>query len=378
MTARMTLASPTAEGCAAADAQRAPLSQVEAQSAYLPPLVRALLRPEAYPHPAGDLRLIETHISWVVLAGRYAYKLKKPVNFGFLDFSTLERRLADCQDEVRLNRRLCPDLYLGVVAVTRQDGQFVVGGRGELAEPAVWMRRLPQTGMLTHLLATGAADAPLLRRVARRLARFHASAATGPGVDAYGAPATLRANWEENFQQTAPFLGRTLAATDYHAIAGYVLRFLADQDELLRARVAAGRIREGHGDLHAESVCVAGRRLYLFDCLEFNPRFRCADVAAEVAFLAMDLDRYARPDLAEAFVQAYVRASGDRDLPRLLDFYRCYRAYVRGKVLSFRLDQPGLSPEQAEQVAAQARGYFELARRYAADSFRLSVARSAG
>jgi aminoglycoside phosphotransferase family enzyme/predicted kinase len=336
-----------------------------AQEAALPPLVRALLRPAAYPHAAGDLRLHETHISWVVLAGRFAYKLKKPVDLGFVDFTTVERRAAACAEEVRLNRRLSPEVYLGVVWLVERGGALCVGGRGRPVEPAVRMRRLPAAGMLPRLLSRRAVGPRLVRRLAARLAAFHAAAPTGPGVSEHGSLAAVRANWAENFAQTAGFHRRTLPPDTRAAIERYVTRFLAEQAPLLARRVAAGRIREGHGDLHAASVCVDGPRLVLFDCLEFAPRFRCADVAAEVAFLAMDLDHYGRADLAESFVEAYVRASGDADLPRLLDFYACYRAYVRGKVLGLRLRQGGLPAEEAAAGADDAGAYFELARAYA-------------
>jgi aminoglycoside phosphotransferase family enzyme/predicted kinase len=331
----------------------------------LPEIVRALLRPEAYPHPADGLTLHETHISWVILAGPYAYKLKKPVNFGFLDFSTLDRRAADCVDEVRLNRRLAPDVYLGVVQVVERDGTFFVSGPGRPVEPAVWMRRLPAEGMLPRLLARGEADAGLVRRIARKLARFHARAATGPGVNEYGSAAAIRANWQENFAQTELFTAQMLPPWEREAIIAYVQRFLDEQGRLLERRVAAGRVRDGHGDLHAASICVENGRIHFFDCLEFSPRLRCADVAAEVAFLAMDFDHRGRADLAEAFVDAYVRHSGDDEIRDLLDFYRCYRAYVRGKVLGLRLAQPGLPANDAERIAAEARAYFDLAWAYA-------------
>lgn len=346
-----------------------PAARAAAQrAAGLPPVVQALLRPETYPHPADDLRLCETHASWVVLVGQYAYKVKKPVNLGFLDFSSLERRVAVCADEVRLNRRLCPEVYLGVVSLVEREGAYSVGGPGRLVEPAVWMRRLPEAGMLPNLLATGAADARIVGRIARRLARFHATAATGPGVDEYGSPAAIRYNWDENFAQTVPYVGRALPPGVCQVVRHFVERFLAQQASLLEARVAGGRIRDGHGDLHAASICVDGRRLYLFDCLEFSPRFRCADVAADVAFLAMDLDHYGRADLAAAFVDAYVSASGDQVLRRVLPFYQCYRAYVRGKVLSLRLTQPGLARDQGRVVAHEARTYFDLACAYTACS----------
>jgi len=237
-----------------------------------------LLRTDAFPHPARDVRLIETHISWVFLAGEFAYKLRKPVNFGFLDFSTLERRRADCEAELVLNARLCPDLYLGLVdVVEQQDGHLSFGGPGTPVEPAVLMRRLPESGMLPNLLERGEGDERLMQRVAQRLADFHAVAATGPGVDEYGSLATLRANWDENFAQTT-----LIQPAIRDAIHAYVDQFLSDNAALIEQRIAAGRIRDGHGDLHAASVCSTRRRLYLFDCIEFNARFRCADVAADV------------------------------------------------------------------------------------------------
>ena len=328
-------------------------------------LVESLMRPGAFPHAADDLHLEETHISWVVAAGPYAYKIKKPVDFGFLDFTTPERRAADCAAEVRLNRRLCPDLYLGVVNVVEWAGGYSVRGFGRPVESAVWMRRLPRDGMLPTLLARGQVDTPLVEEIARQLARFHESVLTGGNVSGHGSLTAVRRNWAENFQQTRPYRGRSLSPEIGDDVQRYVSRFLRRNGDLIGQRVATGRIRDGHGDLHAGSVCVADGRVYLFDCLEFCDRFRCADVAAEVAFLAMDLDQHGRPDLSAAFCAAYVAHSRDDDLWRLLDFYKCYRAFVRGKVLSFRLDEPALSSDAATRAAADARAYLELAWRYA-------------
>jgi aminoglycoside phosphotransferase family enzyme len=327
-------------------------------------LPEPLLRSEAYPHPADDLQLHETHISWVILAGPYGYKVKKPVNLGFLDFSDVERRATDCADEVRLNRRLCPDVYLGVCWLVERDGELFVGGDGRPVEPMVRMRRLPADGMLPRLLRRGAVDAGLARRIGHHLARFHASAATGSGVDQYGSPAIVRANWDEAFRQTEAVPTGILPAETRAGIVAYVERFLQDQVTLLERRVATGRIRDGHGDLHAASICVEGASLHLFDCIEFKTQFRCADVAAEVAFLAMDLDHYGRPDLAAAFVDAYVGDSGDEELRTLLDFYRCYRAYVRGEVAGLRLAEADVPERERDALADEARSYFELARAY--------------
>jgi uncharacterized protein len=326
--------------------------------------VSELLCPAAFPHPAREPRLIETHISWVILAGEFVYKLRKPVDFGFLDFSTLDLRRADCEAEVRLNRRLCPDLYLGVVDVVERGGRLSITGPGIPVEPAVLMRRLPDAGMLSALLERGMVDNRLMDRLARRLVQFHAGARTGAGVDQYASVGSLRTNWNENFAQTTDFIGRTMHAEQHAGIHTYVDRFLELNHELFDKRVEQGRIRDGHGDLHAGSVCVAHRRLYLFDCIEFNSRFRCADVAAEVAFLAMDLDHLGRADLGDVFVDAYVRSSGDPELRSVLDFYKCYRAFVRGKVLGFQLAEPGRAAGELERTADEARAYFDLACAY--------------
>jgi aminoglycoside phosphotransferase family enzyme len=193
-----------------------------------PKLIADLLRPEAHDHAAGDLQLHETHSSWVVLAGPYAYKLKKPVDLGFLDFTTVERRRADCEEEVRLNRRFSPDIYLGLVEITERDGRYRVGDATGSGEPAVWMRRLPEAGMLPNLLAAGDVDTRLARRIARTLARFHASAATGPGVDEYGSLGTVVANWKENFVQMEPFVGRTVTSELNEHIRAYVDQILGN------------------------------------------------------------------------------------------------------------------------------------------------------
>jgi predicted kinase len=222
------------------------------------------------------------------------------------------------------------------------------------------MRRLPESGMLPVLMKRGLADERLMRRLATQLADFHAQARTGPGVDEYGTLANIRTNWDENFAQA-----RMLDPRICGAIRRFVDGFLHNQSGLLERRVCEGRIRDGHGDLHAASVCATRRRLYLFDCIEFNARIRCADVTADVAFLAMDLDHLGRADLSHVFVAAYVRRSRDAELESLLDFYKCYRAFVRGKVLSFRSVE--LQQEQAETqpVAAEAQAYFDLALTYA-------------
>jgi uncharacterized protein len=332
-------------------------------------LVRALMRPAAFPHPAEDIQLHETHISWIILAGEHAYKIKKPLNLGFLDFSEPVRRAATCEEEVRLNRRLAPTTYRGTVPVVERGGEPFLGGAGPVLETAIWMRRLPADGMLPALLARGEATATLMRRIARTVARFHARGATGPGVDEYGSPANIVSHWRGNFTEMAPFVDRTLPQWQLERIQRSIETTLEREQGLFARRIAEHRIRDGHGDLHAGSICLVGRELVIFDCLEFSAAYRCSDVAAEVAFLVMDLAHAGRADLGWAFAAAYVRASGDPELLRLLDFYACYRAYVRGKVTSLRLAQDATS-EELDRITAEARGYFDLATAYAGDRSR--------
>ncbi|NLX51099.1 MAG: AAA family ATPase [Deltaproteobacteria bacterium] len=329
-------------------------------------IAQNLIRPDFYPHRPSAVEMVQTHISWVFIAGDYVYKVKKPVDFGFLDFTTLEKRKFYCEEEVRLNRRLAPSIYLDVVPIVRRaDGLLWPGGPGEAVDFAVRMKKLPLGRMLKILLAQGRADAKVMDAVARRIARFHREAETGGAIDEMGRPAIIRRNHEENFTQTEKYVNRTIPAYQYDFIREYVEKFLTVHQELLERRVAEHRIRDGHGDLHLEHICIADEIL-VFDCIEFNERFRFSDTAAEVAFLTMDLDYNGYPDHAEAFVRSYLAYSGDRDLPALLNFYRAYYAYVRGKVTSFRLDQKELPEAERSDVVRTATQYFDLAYTYAA------------
>lgn len=328
-------------------------------------LVEGLARPAAYPYPVDRVECVQTHISWVFLAGPYAYKVKRPVRFDFLDYSTLERRRQLCHEEVRLNRRLAPDVYLGVVPITATADGWRMEGEGEALEWAVKMVRLPQERMLDVLLAAGAVSEADLRRLAGRLAAFHAQAATGPGVDEFGARGVIAGNWEENFAEVAPFVGDLLTAAQLERCRRFVARQLDEGAAAFAARVAQGRIRDCHGDLRAESVWLGeDGRLEIFDCLEFNPRLRCGDVAGEVAFLASDLDWRGRPDLAWGFVDEYVARAEDAGLADLLPFYKCYRAFVRGKVAGLTIQADGLAADVVERQRASARQRFVLAELY--------------
>jgi aminoglycoside phosphotransferase family enzyme/predicted kinase len=346
----------------------------ESPSALLPPLVRAMLRPSFYPHQPERVRLVQTHISWVFIAGERVYKVKKPADFGFLDFSTLSRRAAACRREVELNRRLAARLYLGTVPLYeegtglnsgpgRKGLGFSLSPPGRVVEHAVVMRRLPRGRLLSELLARGAARAADLRRVARRIADFHAGAALA--APRWRRVAVLVENLRENFRQTVPFLGRTVSGGDYLLVWDYNHDFLARRRALLERRVRNGRIRDGHGDLHAEHVCIERSGVLVYDCIEFSDRLRQCDVAADIAFLYMDLLHHRRPDLAAALMSEYLRRTGDWEVRLLVPFYACYRAVVREKVESFRLADPGISAPRKRAAARRAASYFRLARELA-------------
>jgi uncharacterized protein len=327
-------------------------------------LINALLHPDAYPDQPSRVSVRQTHISWLFFTERFVYKVKKPVDFGFLDFTTLEARKFFCGEEARLNRRLAPEVYLGVVEVKAHTGHIRLGGPGKTIDYAVQMRRLPEDRMLPTLLAEGRVTVGTMRQLARLIAEFHARAETGGAIDQAGTVATILANWRENFEQTRPYLAFPLPEAAYGKIRDRVLAFCRAAEQLFCQRIAEGRIRDGHGDLRAEHICLT-EPIAIFDCIEFNRRFRHGDVAADVAFLAMDLDERGYPDLSQAFVDAYIEDSGDHGLFSVLDFYKCYRAFVRAKVECFRLDDPMVTAGEKRTALRAAYRYCQLAARYA-------------
>ncbi len=331
-----------------------------------PKLVEAMSNPEFYPHRSQGVELIQTHISYIFIAGDYVYKVKKAVDFGFLDFTTLEKRRHYCNEEIRLNRRLAREIYLGVVEICEDaDGNLFLGKGAGTVEYAVKMKRLPQERMLSTLLPEGKVDKSIMKPIAGKMVDFHENAATGGEIDLVGGVETIRKNHDENFEQTGPYINITIPENSYRFIRSYIYRFMEEQLPLLKKRVAAHRIRDCHGDLHIEHICITDDIL-IFDCIEFNERFRYSDVAAEVAFLAMDLDYNGYPDYADAFKNHYIKYSGDDEINTLLNFYRCYYAYVRGKVTSFRIDDEAIQKEERKKAAETAIRYFDLAYTYAA------------
>ncbi len=316
---------------------------------------------------AGNVKLIQTHISWVFLAGDRVYKIKKPVNFGFLDFSTLEQRKKFCEAELRLNRRLCPDIYLECVPLTWGKGEFAINGSGDTVEWILVMKRMPEEGLMNRLLERDEIDRGKIDAIVQKLTPFYAGADAGEKVRRMGSIETITHNTEENFDQTQGFIEKIIPQGTYDAICRYTREFLADNRELFESRISQGRIREGHGDLYSANICFdpASDDVYIFDCIEFNQRFRCGDVASDVAFLAMDLDHFGLPQLSGYFIKSFSTTSHDPELLKLNDFYKCYRAYVRGKIGCFTWADKGVSQEVRTSSRKQAAEYFALALRYA-------------
>ena len=329
--------------------------------------------------PGESGLLVQTHISFVILAGDRVYKVKKPVDFGFLDFTTADKRARMCAAEVERNGRLSPDVYLGVEAIRPHGDGFALGDGAPVdsapIDHAVVMRRLPARGMLESMLAQGRATADHARAIADVVAEFHLGAERGPAITEFGARAVIERNWSENFEQTRPAVGDTIDRAAFDALRAYVTRFLDANADLLRRRRAEGWIRDGHGDLKVTAVAFdlgpedepgePPGDVRILDCIEFNDRMRYGDVAADLAFLLMDFASRGRPDLADALLARYLARSLDADLPLLLPFYECYRAYVVAKISTFAAADRHLPAADREEARAAARHHFELAAGYA-------------
>ena len=333
-------------------------------SAITPHILESLHNPSAYPVETRTVELIQTHVSWLFLTDTHVYKLKKPVNFGFLDFSTLDRRRFYCQEELRLNRRLCPDIYEQIVALRETDSGASFVGTGTVIDYAVMMKRLPAEGMLDRLIESGNITIEEMQHVALVLCKFHSSAPTSPYISKFGTLERIQFNWRENFEQTVPFLTSTLSPAVNTTIRTFVDTFIDKNRSLFDERVENGFIRDCDGDIHLGNICLHNGFPYIFDCIEFNERFRYSDTAADIAFLLMDLDYHRRSDLADSVLATCVAASGDSGLTKLIPFYKVYRAYVRGKVESMKLRDNGISDQDRTAAAIRATRYFRLAQGY--------------
>lgn len=325
---------------------------------------RAMADPAFYPHPVSRLERRDTHISSVFLTGKWVYKLKKPVDFGFLDFRSPEDRRRFCEAEVSLNRRLSRGVYEGVVEIFENEaGQFSFEKSGRVAEYAVKMKQLPEEASLEKLLKAGEIRASHMGELGRTLASFYGRSDRNPQIDHYGRHDVIAFNMEENFRQLAPFSGDVLDSEKWEFLCQVNRAFWESHRDLFERRIEQGRIRDGHGDLRTDHIYFCDG-IQIIDCIEFNDRFRYGDVAVDLAFLHMDMEHRGYSELSRIFLASYVNHSDDPELYSLIDFYAAYRAVVRLKISCLRL---GSEETEAEQQAlrSEAKLYMDQAYRYA-------------
>ena len=325
--------------------------------------IKSLLKPSAFPERTGSVHLIQTHVSLLFVTDNFVYKIKKPVDFGFLNFTTLDRRRFYCNEEVLLNRRLCPDIYLEVVEVRESSRGVTMDGEGTVIDYAVKMKRLPEERMLDRLLREGNVSPDDIAKIARTIAEFHLNAERNSDIAGFGSMEVISRNWLENFQQLSELAGIPVGNMELGALGSWGINFLTANKDVFAERVSKGFIRDCDGDIHTENICLTDK-VCIFDCIEFNNRFRYSDTAADIAFLLMDLDFAGRPDCSELLLSEYIAATKDEAIRGVLDYYRVYRAVVRGKVESFRMLDQEIPESDRQSAGERACRYFRLARGY--------------
>jgi len=328
-------------------------------------IITFLKNPKSYPHPVKKVKHLQTYISDVFLTGQFAYKIKKPVNYGYLDFTTLAKRKFFSEQELKLNRRLSPEMYLEFLPIVEKNGKLKFGGKGKIREYVLKMKEVSQKYLMDYQIKKGKINKKIIDQLAKIIARFHQKALTSKKISDFGSLKIIKKNWQENFIQTKPFISQTVSKKDYQFIKKSVDDFIQKNKKLFLQRVKEKKIRDCHGDLHTRNIFVTPKKIYIFDCIEFNERFRYQDVVSEIAFLAMDLDFLNHYDLSDFFVERYIKYSREQNLKKLLLFYKCYRAYVCGKVVGFYLGEKNLSLRKKHLFRKIAQKYFKLARKYA-------------
>ncbi|WP_340103938.1 bifunctional aminoglycoside phosphotransferase/ATP-binding protein [Rhodohalobacter sp. 8-1] len=325
---------------------------------------------ESYPHSPEAVQHIQTHISNVFMVPPFVYKIKKRVDFGFLDYSTLDKRRHFCEQEVELNRRLCSDIYLGVESIAKSENGLKIvsedpGNSGEeIVEYAVKMKMLEEKYFLHSYIDRNKLSNEHLDRVADKLSEFYLEQSPDESVKVYGDREKIRYNTDENFSQTEAFIGETISREAFEAIQYFTDTYLETKTDLFEKRVEEDRIVDGHGDLHLEHIHVNPKGVCIYDCIEFNERLRCGDQAVDLAFLAMDLDYNDLWGFGRYFVDTMSRKLNDPELTTIIDFYKCYRAYVKGKVKSIKSAEEDVEKEDRIEAAKIASVYFKLSLRY--------------
>ena len=330
----------------------------------MPSMIEDLLNPAFLPDRTKHVKLIQTHISLVFVGDEFVYKIKKPVDFGFLDFSTLEKRHHFCQQEVILNQRLTEGIYLGVMPVVFDGKNHRIGqGGGDVVEYAVRMKRIPDERLMKSVYDRGELTTDHLKDLARVIAKFHGNAEQSREIDHFGELDIFRFTTDENFDQTRKYVGISIDRKDFETLFQWTERFFKEQGDLFERRIADRKIRDCHGDLHMEHICLT-EPISIFDCIEFNDRLRYTDTLADIGFLLMDLEYRGGRRFSNQLWRFYSEITHESSMESMLAFYKVYRAYVRGKVISFQLDDRGISDDEKAKAIQSAKAYFKLSRSY--------------
>ena len=338
----------------------------------VPPLIQQMLQPGFYPHGVTEpVHLIQTHISFVLLTGDYTYKIKKPVNFGFLDYSTLTKRQHFCTQELLMNQRTVPEIYLEVLPIIQTGDSFQLGSNlpainsAEITvEYVLKMREFPQDSLFLSLLERGLLTEQIMADLGREVANFHSTVISNSYIRRFGEVSQIRTAIDNNYLIAEKYIGGPQTQTQYQETKDYTDGFFANNPELFNLRIANNKIRECHGDLHLRNIALLQDKILLFDCIEFNEPFRFVDVMYDVAFTVMDLESRGRRDLGNAFLNTYIEQTGDWEGLQLLPLYLSRQAYVRAKVTSLMLDDPAISTAQKAEISETAAHYYKLAWQY--------------
>lgn len=330
----------------------------------LPALITSLMKPEAHDHTVKKCELIETHASWVILTGTIAYKIKKPVDLGFLDFSTLSKRRVCCEEELRLNRRLAPEIYLGLAPIFGPAEQPKWTGSGKIIEYAVKMTQFPQDAQLDRALAIGNLQPRHIDIFARLIACFHQQIPVAGTDSRYGTPNHIRKSIQENFHQIRKHIPEEEMLKPLAELEHWTQTGLNAMEPVFVRRKSKGHVRECHGDLHLRNLAWINDAPVVFDCIEFNPGLRWIDVISDTAFLVMDLQDRLQPRLAQRFLNLYLEHTGDYCGLCVLPFYLTYRALVRAKVNAILAKQPGVNKKLRSEAEKDFFDYLQLAKRY--------------
>jgi len=331
----------------------------------LPSLIQQMLQPGFYPHPVTEpIKLIQTHVSYVFLTGDYAYKVKKSVNFGFLNYSTLELRQHFCNEEFRMNKRGAPEIYLEVLSITQTEDKFQMGGAGEAVEYTLKMCQFPQDALFLTLFEQGKLTEKNMEDLGRVVAEFHAQAPINDYIRTFGEVDQIRQAIDENYQQTEKYIGGPQTQSQFDETKQFTDTFFAERQELFASRIKNNWIRQCHGDLHLRNICLWNNKIMLFDCIEFNEPFRFVDVMFDIAYAVMELEGLQRSDLCNAYLNTYVEETGDWEGLQVLPLYVSRQSYVRGKVISFLLDDPGIPADEKEKAKETAAQYYKMAWQY--------------